>query len=163
MHVHHRFALLCLLLFTGLTAASGQRLYPVLGPAAAQTPPPLFTAKLTNYLSKAGKITLTQAGGETFQGTWSIVTATFANFKPVGTPAANPPQPNLAYAWDVVYGPGYYVGNILGSEFVGQATATGDHGTILQIEFHRNQLGSVEDNHFGVAVDSKGNIYKAVL
>jgi hypothetical protein len=42
---------------------------------------------------------------------------------------------------DAVYGPGYYVATILGSENVGQAVATGDRGTALQIEFHREQLG----------------------
>jgi hypothetical protein len=141
----------------------GQRLYPVQGPAAAQTSPLLFTAKLTNYLGKSGKISLVQANGESFQGTWSIVTATFVNTRTSGTPASYPPQPNLAFAWDTVYGQGYYVAAILGSENVGQAVATGDQGTVLQIEFHREQLGTPEDTHFGVAVDNKGNIYKVVL
>jgi len=91
------------------------------------------------------------------------VTATFANNQTPGSPASYPPQPNLAFAWDAVYGQGYYVSTILGSQEVVQATATGDKGTVLQVEFHREQLGVPEDNHFGVAVDSKGNIYKAVL
>jgi hypothetical protein len=149
--------------FVVASAASAQRLYPVLGPAATQAAPPLFAAKLQGYLGKSGKITLVQANGESFQGTWSIVTATFANSKVPGTPASYPPQSNLAFAWDAVYGQGYYVATILGSENVGQAVATGDRGTALQIEFHREQLGNAEDNHFGVAVDNKGNIYKVVL
>jgi len=145
------------------TAALAQRLYPVLGPAAAQSAPPLFTAKLQGYLGKGGKITLAQAGGESFQGTWSIVTAAWFNAKNPGSPQGYPPQANLAFAWDAIYGQGYYVSTILGSENVGTATATGDHGTVLQIEFHREQLGVPEDNHFGVAIDNKGNIYKVVL
>ena len=158
-----------LFLFTSLslmgaaTAEFAQRLYPVQGPAATQAVPPVFSAKLQNYLGKGGKITLVQAGGESFQGTWSIVTATFANSKAGGTPASYPPQINLAFAWDAVYGQGYYVATILGSENVGQAMATGDKGTVLQIEFHREQLGVPEDNHFGVAIDNKGNVYKVVL
>ena len=143
--------------------AFSQRLYPVQGPATAQVPPPLFTAKLANYQGKSGKISLQQVNGETFQGTWSVMTATFVNAKTVGSPAGYPPQPNLAYAWDAIYGPGYYVATILGSENIGQAIATGNHGTVLQIEFHRKQLGEPEDNHFGVAVDNKGNFYKVVL
>ncbi len=155
--------LLSVCMIAGSVAAFGQRLYPVQGPAATQAPPPLFSSKLTNYLGKSGKISLVQVNGETFEGTWSIVSATFANSKTPGSPESYPPQPNLAFAWDAVYGQGYYVATILGSEQVGQAIATGNHGTVLQIEFHREQLGVPEDNHFGVAVDNKGNIYKVVL
>ena len=156
-------ALFAASLLAASPAARAQRLYPVLGPAAAQSAPPLFTAKLQGYLGKGGKIELTQAGGESFQGTWSIVTATWFNAKAPGSPQSYPPQPNLAFAWDAIYGPGYYVSTILGSENVGTATATSDQGTVLQIEFHREQLGVPEDNHFGVAIDNKGNVYKVVL
>jgi hypothetical protein len=147
----------------GSSLALAQRLYPVVGPAATQAAPPVFNAKLAGSLGKSGKISLTRADGESFQGTWSFVTATYANVKTPGTPASYPPQPNLAFAWDLVYGQGYYIATILGSENVGEATATGDHGTVLQIEFHREQLGVPEDDHFGVAVDNKGNVYKVVL
>jgi hypothetical protein len=157
------FILFCVCMVFGSVAVSGQRLFPVQGPAAAQAVPPAFTAKLTNILKQSGKITLKQENGESFTGTWTIVTASFVNAKTPGSPASYPPQPNLAYAWDLVYGPGYYVGTLLGSQYIGQAVATGDKGTVLQVEFHRGQLGVPEDNHFGVAVDNKGNIYKVVL
>lgn len=91
------------------------------------------------------------------------MTITFVNSKSPGAPASYPPQPNLAFAWDLVYGPGYFLANILGSQTVGQATATGDKGTVLQLEFHKERLGVPPDDMFGVAVDSKGNIYKVVL
>ncbi|MGB8845433.1 MAG: hypothetical protein WCC73_07115, partial [Terracidiphilus sp.] len=74
-----------------------------------------------------------------------------------------PPQPNLAFAWDVVYGQGFFLANILGSKTVGQATLTGSNGTVLQIEFQAEKLGMPVENTFGVAVDNKGNIYKVVL
>ncbi len=155
--------LFALCFFVPSTAAHAQRLYPVQGPATAQTPPPSFNAKLSNYLGKSGVITLTQAGGETFQGPWTTVTITFINAKTPGTPASFPPQPNLAFAWDLVYGPGYFNTHILGSQTVGQATATGSNGTVLQLEFQKEKLGAIIDNIFGVAVDNKGNIYKMVL
>jgi hypothetical protein len=162
-----RFAIIpglfALCFFVASTAAHAQRLYPVQGPATAQTPPPNFTAKLSNYLGKSGVITLTQDGGETFQGPWTTVTVTFINSKTPGTPASFPPQPNLAFAWDLVYGPGYFNTHILGSQTVGQATATGSNGTVLQLEFQKEKLGAIIDNIFGVAVDNKGNIYKMVL
>src|ERR1700735_348420 len=94
--------LLVLCLFVLSTTVHAQRLYPVQGPATSQTPPPNFTAKLPSKT-----ISLTQAGGETFQGTWTVVTITFANPKTPGTSASYPPQPNLAFAWDVVYGQGF--------------------------------------------------------
>lgn len=140
-----------------------QRLYPVLGPATAQTPPQAFTAKLNNYVRNSGKITLTQAGGETFQGTWTAVTIAYVNPKTPGTPASYPPQPNLGFAWDLVYGQGYFLAHILGSQTIGQAVATGDHGTVIQLEFQTEKLGAPSDNIFGVAVDNKGNVYKVVL
>jgi hypothetical protein len=159
-YLAHVFLAFCIV--AGGTAAKGQRLYPVQGPAAAQTQPAAFTAKLP--LGKARKITLIQANGESFAGTWKIVTASTANAKPPGDPASFPPQPNLAFAWDAVYGPGYYVANILGSQTLGQGVATGNQGTVLQIEFRQERLYLVPvDNSFGVAVDNKGNIYKVVL
>jgi hypothetical protein len=161
-----RFAIipgLLALCFIAPHVLDAQRLYPVQGPATAQTPPPSFNAKLSNYLGKSGVITLTQAGGETLQGPWTTVTVTFINSKTPGTPSSYPPQPNLAFAWDLVYGPGYFNTHILGSQTVGQATATGSNGTVLQLEFQKEKLGAIIDNIFGVAVDNKGNIYKVVL
>lgn len=155
--------ILVALCFVAPHVLRAQRLYPVQGPATAQTPPPSFTAKLSNYLGKSGNIILTQDGGETFQGPWSTVTVTFINSKTPGTPASFPPQPNLAFAWGLVYGPGYFNTHILGSQTVGQATATGSNGTVLQLEFQKEKLGAIIDNIFGVAVDNKGNIYKVVL
>jgi len=93
------FGLLSICMISGGVATFGQRLYPVQGPAATQTDPPLFTAKVTNYLGKSGIITLVQVNGESFRGPWSIVTATYYNDKTPGTPASYPPQPNLAFAW----------------------------------------------------------------
>ena len=154
-----RFALILfsVCMASGCAAAFGQRLFPVQGPAAAQTPPPAFTAKLTNIYRQSGKITLVQANGESFQGTWTIVTASFVNAKTPGTPASYPPQPNLAFAWDAVYGHGYFLAKVLGKQLK-QAVVTGDQGTVLQLEYV-----SAEIFLDGVAVDNKGNIYKVVL
>jgi hypothetical protein len=145
-------AVLALVVFCALfdgALAHAQQLYPVQGPATAKTPPPVFAAKLTGSY----KITVAQEGGESFQGKWTSTVASFANAKAAGSAASFPPQPNLSFAWDVVYGQGYFVANILGYG-IGQATLTGDRGTVLQLEF--------VNDRFGVAVDSKGNIYKIV-
>jgi hypothetical protein len=162
-------SLLSVCLLSGSVTAIGQRLYPVSGPSATQGPPPVFTAKLTGAkeftgkVGTSGKISLSQANGEQFHGTWTVYTASFANVKKPGAPESYAPQPNLAFAWDVVYGPGFYVANILGSEHVGQAVTTGSQGTVLQIEFRGGAMKANEGNTFGVAIDSRGNIYKVVL
>jgi len=145
--------LFALCFFIPSTAAHAQRLYPVQGPATAQTPPPNFTAKLTNYLKNSGVITLTQDGGETFQGPWTTVTVTFINSKTPGTASSYPPQPNLAFAWDLVYGPGYYAANVAGKKVL-QGTFTGDKGTTLQVQSL--------DNFVAVGEDNRGNLYKIV-
>ena len=145
-------AALRLLAFCAVCAsgsAFGQLLYPVAGPASSQTPPQAIPAKLTG----AGGISLLLAG-ETFKGKWTIFRPSPGNIKTPGTPDSYPPQPNLAFAWDEIYGQGYFLGNVLG-ESIGHATLTGDRKTTLQLEFF--------DGRCGVAADSKGNIYKMVL
>jgi hypothetical protein len=69
------------------------------------------------------------------------------------TDAISLPQPNLAFAWDAVYGEGFFVAHILGNKF-GQGVFTGNQGTVLQVESL--------DGRNGVAVDNKGNTYKMV-
>jgi hypothetical protein len=151
MKMKFTFALLTVCLIYGSTAAFGQYLYPVQGPLAAQTPPPVYTAKLTG--SPSFKISLVHITGESFQGKWMAERESFVNIKTPGTPDSYPPQPNLAFAWDAIFGQGYFLSSVLGEE-VGHALLTGDQGTILQLEFI--------DGHFGVAVDNRGNIYKMV-
>jgi hypothetical protein len=138
-------------LISECTAAFGQTLYPVQGPLAAQMPPPVFTAQLTG--GNAGKISLHQVNGELLTGKWSSVKAAFVNNKTPGAPNSYPPQPNLAFAWDAIYGHGYFLANVLGVE-IGAASLTGNEGTVLQVEFFNGK--------FGVAVDNKGNVYKIV-
>jgi hypothetical protein len=50
-----------------------------------------------------------------------------------GVGASYPPQPNLAFAWDAVYGQGFFVAKILGKKF-GQGVFIGNQGTLLQVE-----------------------------
>jgi hypothetical protein len=143
--------LLSICIISACVSGFGQKLYPVQGPAAEQTPPPAFAARLTG--TNSGNITLVQSNGETFIGRWAIVRPSFVDPDQPGTPAGDPPQPNLAAAWDVVYGQGYFLANVLG-EPIGQAIVTGNQGTVLQLEFF--------NQHKGVAMDNKSNIYKIV-
>lgn len=130
----------------------GETLYPVLGPMAAQAPPPMMTAKFHGTTS--GEFSLTQVNGETFHGKWASLIPSFVNAKTPEIPASYLPQPNLAFAWDAVYGQGYFLARVLGTR-IKQVVATGDRGTVIQMECFLGDLN-------GVAVDSKGNLFKVV-
>src|ERR1700735_1732887 len=52
------------------SSAHAQRLYPVQGPATAETPPQEFTAKLSNIGGKNGKVTLSLPERQRFLCTW---------------------------------------------------------------------------------------------
>jgi len=148
---------LCLCLSAGSSDAFGQKLYPVQGPLAAQTPPPVFSGQIRRPMFSAGPVFLllkswTVANGEVLQGKPKTLQASSANTAPE-TGAISLPQPNLAFAWDAVYGEGFFVAHILGKKF-GQGVFTGSKGTVLQIE-------SI-DGRNGVAVDNQGNMYKMV-
>jgi hypothetical protein len=140
------------------TAAFGQKLYPVQGPLTSQTPPPVFSAQVKRPLFAAGSATKvlkswTLANGEVVSGKFAKVNATSINTKTPGEQGSYPPQPNLAFAWDAVYGQGYFAAHILGKK-IWQGVFTGDKGTVLQVEL-------LDDMH-GAAVDNKGNVYKEV-
>jgi hypothetical protein len=142
--------------------AFGQRLYPVRGPLAAQPSPPVLTGKTKEGMISDKLVAWVLPNGDVLKldeksHGWTVA---FANNKTPGTPESYPPQPNLAFAWDAVYGQGYYVANILGSKNVGQGLYTGPDGTVLQMEFLRYPPGHSSGIPSGVAVDNQGNIYK---
>jgi hypothetical protein len=154
-------ALLCVCIISGCTFNS--HLYPVQGPLAAQTTPPIFTAKITGTL-KPQSISAILSNGEVFKGIWTVPSVKTRTEKATeGTPAPT----NLASEWDIVYGQGYYTAHVLGTRFFAQTVLTGNQGTVLQMEMYRQEHGSDADPNSaapldirGVAKDSKGNIYK---
>jgi hypothetical protein len=150
-------ALLCVCITAVSSGAFGQKLYPVQGPLAAQTPQPVFAGQIRHPIASAGPIFLllkswTVANGEVLEGKPKTVMASSVTTPPqAGTISL--PQPNLAFAWDAVYGEGFFVARILGKKF-GQGVFIGSQGTVLQVE--------TLDGRNGVAVDNKGNTYKMV-
>jgi len=149
-------ALLSVCVVAGSTAAFAETLYPVQGPLAAQAPPQVMKAAF--HGSNSGSFSLVQASGEKFQAKWATVIPSFINNKTPEIPASYLPQPNLAFAWDTVYGQGYFLAQVLGTG-IRQVVATGDKGTVIQVE---TLPASLHSGFNGVAVDSKGNIYKVV-
>jgi hypothetical protein len=131
------------------------RLYPVQGPLAAQTAPPIYSARMTGAFN-SGNITVTLAGGEVCQGPWGLVSR-----KP--TDAGTASGVNWPKIWDAVYGGGYYTANVLGAPLHVRSTMTGSKGTTLNVEMYRRDVpGQMTEIH-GVAEDSGGNIYKVVI
>jgi len=149
--------LLFAFVIAGNFAAVGQKLYPVQGPLALQPAPPTLSGQIRRPMFGGALPTLlksfTLADGEVLPGKCASTKATSVNTKTPGTPESYPPQPNLAFAWDAIYGQGYFAAHILG-EKMWQGVFRGDRGTVLQVEILNGQ--------HGVAVDNKGNVYKVV-
>ncbi len=151
-------ATFCICMMSDSAPALGQKLYPVQGPLAAQRPEPVFTGHIKRPPFAAGPPFLllkswTLADGEVLKKTIATVKASSLNTPEPGTAASDPPQPNLAFAWDAIYGQGYFAAQILGRNLL-QGVFAGSQGTTLQVESLNGK--------FGVAVDNKGNLYKMV-
>jgi hypothetical protein len=148
---------LCFFIVPGIQYAFGQKLYPVQGPLASQTAPPVFSGQIRRPMFGGALPTLLKswkvANGEVLLGKCVAVKASSVNTKAPGTQESYPPQPNLAFAWDAVYGQGYFAAHALGAK-IWQGIFTGDQGTVLQVE--------ILDGQHGAAVDNKGNIFKVV-
>ena len=146
--------LVCAVLFLSGCYRMG-RLYPVQGPLAAETAPPIYAAKMTGAFN-SGNITVTLANGEVCTGAWGLVSS-----RPTDAGAA--PTVNWQKVWDTVFGHGYYTANVLGTPLHVRSILTGSKGTTLNVEmYRRNVPGQLTEIH-GVATDSGGNIYKIVI
>lgn len=161
-----------LLAISGLTGCTSYgHLYPVQGPLAAITPPPIYVAKLSLVANlgkpvtvgahsndRTGKIHVV-LGGEQFDGRWQLIygqTATASTQDTIALPAA----------WDTVYGQGFYVAHIVGAPLFVHTTLTGTQGTVLQVAWYEQGSDTEHSGALaskGVAQDSHGNVYKLVL
>jgi hypothetical protein len=121
-------------------------LYPVQGPLATQSPPPVVSMHVSGF-----SLTLTLPDGETFKGMGAIVPHT-----------QNPPNP-LSAQWDLVYGSGYYLAHVLGTDAYRIATLTGDKGSTIRIESTTLTDNGGAVSQVGVAVDDKGDVFKITV
>ncbi|MGO9170301.1 MAG: hypothetical protein ACLP56_25825 [Candidatus Sulfotelmatobacter sp.] len=139
------------------------RFYPVQGPLSAQTPSPVLVGKVTGTITPKD-ISVVLSDGEVCKGHWMIVHPVQV---PKGSTTATAVTTNgMPSAWDTVYGSGFYVSHVLGARLYAQAAATGDRGTVLNVEMYRpaNEREAIpSDSIKGVAKDNKDNIYKLVL
>lgn len=138
-------------------------LYPIQGPLAAQSPPLIYTGKITADWN-SGTISATLANGQQFSGQWQGKSAgALAKESKAGVV----PPFNLSAEWDVVYGPGFYTTHILGAHGFARAKLAGKPGGVLQFEMVSLETTSVENpagpKVKGVARDDKGNVYKVAF
>jgi hypothetical protein len=138
----------------------GQQMDPVRGPLELQAPGPFYEGSkgggTYSYSIKSdfGRVkSWTFTDGETLKGKCTWVTASSADASTPANTDSNSPQTNLATAWDLVNGPGYYASHVAGNKIL-HGTFTGDKGTILQVESL--------DNYVAVGADNRGNLYKIV-
>jgi hypothetical protein len=136
---------------------ANMHLYPAQGPIATQSPLPVFTAKITGRTS--GDITLPFVGGEVCKGHWTRVARVQG---PTGQTTSTPSAKDMPAVWDAVYGQGFYTSHVLGTWLYGTAVLTGDHGTVMDVEFSSSDNEEHASTR-GVARDDKGNIYKVVF
>ena len=130
-------------------------LYPVQGPLAAQTPPPVFNARMSGAFN-SGSLTALLTGGEVCKGAWSGVNQNPA----AGAGSGASPAPDLSSAWDTVYGHGFYTAHILGARLHVKGVLTGNKGTILHVELYRPDTPNGLNEIKGVGTDDNGNVYK---
>jgi hypothetical protein len=151
--------LLSAFMISGSVATFGQKLYPVQGPLSSQATPPVFSGHIRRPVFSVGGMpkllkSWTISNGEVLQGKCVTVRVSALNKKTPGTPDSYPPQPDLAFAWDAIYGDGFFAAHVLGGD-IWQGIFKGNQGTILQVEI-------LQDGQRGAAVDNKGNTYKMV-
>jgi hypothetical protein len=158
----------CLATMGGCATA---RMVPVKGPLTQQTPVPVYKAKLTQGpMIPHGSFSAVLDGGEVCKGEWRLI---FGSKTPrPAAPGAILSNQDLAADWDTVYGTGYYSFKVLSASSFMRAVATGNRGTILNVEMYLNQSRAMPDlpndtnltrEMAGVAKDNKGNLYKLVF
>jgi hypothetical protein len=149
--------LLCASLLAGCSATA--RLYPVQGPLSQQNPAPVFVARMSDGFH-SGNFNVVLDSGEAGKGRWMQVPRPSGPAHAVNS--ASPSSESMAFEWDLVYGQGFYVANVLGSRLYARAEITGNRGTVLHAELYKPDKIEQQDiaSVKGVAKDDKGNIYK---
>ncbi len=139
--------------------------YPVQGTLAAQTPPPIYTGRITCVINSGG-ISAKLADGQQFSGKWQAqsVRALAQETRPGVVPPFN-----LSAEWDAIYGPAFYTSHLLGAHLFARTTLTGEQGGTLEVEMISepvetgNPKAGAAPNVRGVARDEKGNVYKVAF
>jgi hypothetical protein len=151
--------LLIISVFAMSSCTRTARLYPVQGPLSAQTPTPVFFAKITG-LAYPLNISLVLSSGELCKGRWAQVAPT--QLVKGANASVQITAGDMSSVWHSVYGPGYYVAHVLGTYYYYESVVSGNRGTVINMELYLDDRES-QGSFKGVARDNKGNIYKLLL
>jgi hypothetical protein len=144
------------LVFLCFGCSTTAHFYPIAGPISTQLPIPVIKAKASGITGNSGGISLKMPDGEVLKGTWSSIAPKHVNSSHIAMSGVGT---GLTTVWTQVYGSGYTVGNVPGTNR-GEAMLVGERGTTMQVEFY---TGSGTANGNGVAKDNKGNMYKVIF
>lgn len=139
--------------------------YPVQGPLAVETPPPIYTGKIAGVIN-SGSISAKFANGQQYSGQWQGQSA--SALAKESSRGVVPPF-NLSAEWDAVYGSGFYTAHVLGAHLFARTTLTGTQGGTLQLEMISQPVETADAKDAaapaikGVARDEKGNVYKVAF
>jgi hypothetical protein len=138
--------LLTVILLSGCMVMVPGHLYPIQGPLASQTPPPIYKITLSGVLN-SGSLSATVDNGEVCQGNWTLIKQD------------DPTASQMTAQWDAVYGQGFFVAKVLGTPVFARAVLTSPKGATLNVQFYDPKPGDITAV-VGIAQDSKGNLYK---
>ena len=124
-------------------------LYPIQGPLSKTVPLPVVTAHVDGITSNTGGLGMTLPDGEICKGRWSSAAPQFATSV----------SGSLWGRYGSVAFSGSAIGPVPGVNR-GEAFLTCVRGTTIQAEFF---TGSGTANGYGIAEDSRGNVYKMIF
>jgi hypothetical protein len=137
-------------LLSGCLVMVPGNLYPIQGPAATAQNPPAIYSVVINGIANSGTMTATLQNNESCSGAWNQVNQ------------RDNSAGQMSAQWDQVYGPGFFVANVLGNPIFARAVLTCKQGTTLNIEFFEHDPGAFAGTK-GIGQDSKGNLYKVTF
>jgi len=117
--------------FTLVSCHATARFYPVQGPLAEQTPPPVYVGKISGAFY-SGNMTVTGNQGEIFSGRWEAVRQPA---KSTDAPKISPSNAEMSVLSDSLYGNGFYVANVLGTRLYGRGSLKASSGKVYKIKF----------------------------
>jgi hypothetical protein len=131
------------------------------GPLSSKSPLPTYPVKISGGI-KPGTIVATLDGGEACSGRIEFLSG--KEEAAYQTSASDPTLKDLATAWDLVYGLGYYTGQVLGGTHFAQDDCKSSHGTQMSIQVLQrvktDKTFDQSNDMKGVAIDNKSNIFK---
>lgn len=144
-----KFALWASLLLPASGCSTSVNMYPVEGPVSQERPLPVLVARVDGILGNTGQFDFKSADNAYCSGRWSSVAPQMVS---VG-------WGSLFTTYGSAHGFGTGISSMPGVN-KGQAFGVCSDNTTFQVEF---LTGSGTANGFGIAKDSRGNVYRLIF